>query len=102
MKTKINRKTYDTEAAIALAVYTNDLPVGNIYRFTEVLYIKPDGEYFLYGHGGAMSPYAKRYANRCNASGEAIVPMSVDQAKAWVKQWGTILPYREIFGTDAE
>ena len=102
MKTKINRKTYDTEAAHPLAIYSSYQPVGSMFHFSEVLYIKPDGEYFLYGRGEAMTQYAKRYKNRSNASGEAIVPMTVEQAKAWAKRWCNRIIYQEIFGEDAE
>ncbi len=102
MKTKINRKTYDTENAKALAIYINNQPVGSVFRFSEVLYIKSDGEYFLHGSGGAMTQYAKRYKNKSNASGEAIVPITMDQAKAWAKRWCARVVYQEIFGEDTE
>ena len=48
MQKRINRKTYDTEAAHPLAIYSSYQPVGSMFHFSEVLYIKPDGEYFLY------------------------------------------------------
>ena len=102
MKTKINGKIYDTDAAQPLTIYSNNQLYGSTIRFTEILYIKPDGEYFLHGSGGAMTQYAKRYKSRSNASGEAIIPMTVDQAKAWVKRWCARLVYQEIFGEDAE
>ena len=102
MKTKINRITYDTEAAHPLAIYSSYQPVGSMFHFSEVLYIKPDGEYFLYGRGEAMTQYAKRYKNRSNASGEVIVPMTEEQAKAWAKRWCARVIYREIFGEDVE
>ena len=102
MKTKINRKLYDTDAAHPLAIYSNYQPIGSCFHFSEVLYIKPDGEYFLHGSGGSMTQYAKRYKSRSNASGEAIVPMTVDQAKAWAKRWCARVIYREICGEDAE
>lgn len=102
MKTKINRKNYDIEAAKALAIYSNNQPVGSVFRFSEVLYIRPDSKYFLHGSGGAMTQYAKRYKNRSNASGEAIVLMTEEQAKAWTKRWFTRAVYQEIFGAVAE
>ena len=101
MKTQINRKTYDTENAKALAIYSNNQPFGSLFRFSEVLYIKQDGEYFLHGKGEAMTHYAKKYKNRSNASGEAIIPMTEDQAKAWAKRFCARVVYREIFGEDA-
>ena len=102
MRTKINRKTYDTDNAQPLAIYSNNQPFGSVFRFSEMLYITADGEYFLYGSGGAMTHYAKRYKSRSNASGEAIVPMTVDQAKDWTKRFCARVIYREIFGEDAE
>jgi hypothetical protein len=102
MKTKINRRIYDTEVAQPLAIYINSQPEGSIFHFSEILYIKSDGEYFLHGSGGSMTPYAKKYQSRSNASGEAIVPLSMDQAKVWVKRWCTSGLYREIFGEELE
>ena len=102
MKKRINEHTYDTEAAHPLAIYSSYQPVGSMFHFSEVLYIKPDGEYFLHGRGEAMTQYAKRYKNRSNASGEAIVPMTEEQAKAWTKRWCARVIYREIFGEDVE
>lgn len=102
MKTKINRKTYDTEVAKALAIYINNQPLGSVFRFSEILYVTSDGEYFIHGRGGAMTQYAKRYKNRSNVSGEAIVPMTVNQAKDWTRRFCARVIYSEIFGEDAE
>ena len=102
MKTKINRKTYDTEAAKALAIYSNNQPLGSAFWFSEILYITSDGEHFIHGRGGAMTQYAKRCKSRSNASGEAIIPITMDYAKAWTKRWCAKAVYQEIFGSDAE
>lgn len=102
MKRKINGKTYDTDAEKAIAIYCNDQPDRSMYHFHEVLYIKADGEYFIHGSGGALTHYAKKYSNRSNASGEAIIPMTVDQAREWTKRSCAIEVYRELFGENAE
>lgn len=102
MRKKINRKTYDTDAAQAVAFFNNQHPRNSIYYFCEMLYVTENGEYFLHGKGGAMTHYAKQYSGRCNSSGEAIIPMTEDQAKAWTKRTGDKYTYACVFGDTAE
>lgn len=44
MKKKINKKTYDTDVAQAVAFYNNGQPRNGICYFCEILYVKEDGE----------------------------------------------------------
>ena len=85
MKKVINRKTYDIEAAEVLASYDNGNPIDSLCYVCERLYRKDDGEYFLHCRGGAGTHYANQYSNRCSTAGEAIVPMTEDRAKEWLK-----------------
>ena len=101
MKKKVKGLNYDTDTSTALAIHSNGNPYGSMYWFSEVLYISADGEYFLYGNGGAGTCYAKKYKNRCNAPGEAIVPLTPDRTKIWTKQNCSSIVYMEIFGENA-
>lgn len=85
MKKVINRKTYNTETAEVLAINDNGQLVDSFYYVCERLYRKDDGEYFLHCRGGAGTHYARHYSNRCSTAGEAIVPMTEDRAKEWLK-----------------
>lgn len=62
MKKIINNKLYNTDTANSLIYWYNDLPSNDGYYYAEELYIKKTGEYFLYGEGGALSPYAAMIA----------------------------------------
>ena len=85
MKKVINRKVYDTDTAQPIALFES-LHRRNCPGFyTEHLYLMDNGELFLHGKGGAFSTYAKQYKNRCSQPGEAIVPLSIERAKRWVK-----------------
>ena len=60
MKATIKGRVYDTNKATLIAKVDNGFcPMDERYM-EERLYQKADGEYFVYGHGGSMSPYGKR------------------------------------------
>lgn len=96
MKKIIHGKKYDTETARKLAGYWNGLSSTDFRCMSEILYRKRNGEYFLYGKGGALTKYGERIGNsRCE--GENIVPLTEDEAKAWVEEYANPL-YEGIFG----
>ena len=101
MKKIINGRKYDTDTAKAIASYSNDLPCSDFRYFYETLYQKHTKEFFVYGHGGAMSKYAETcYGSR--TGGETIIPLSLDEAKEWVATYSTVEIYETIFGEVAE
>ena len=60
MKATIKGRVYDTNKATLIAKDDNGFcPMDERYM-EERLYQKADGEYFVYGHGGSMSPYGER------------------------------------------
>ena len=56
MKKIICKKEYDTETATLVKKYTVGY-FGDPAGYEEILFQTPAGLYFLYVHGGAISPY---------------------------------------------
>lgn len=77
MKTLITDKKYDIADARLVAEYNNGLESSDADLCLEELYLKKAGGYFLYGRGGSNSKWA---------SGEGIKQLTIEEAKAWVKQ----------------
>ena len=84
MKKNINGKTYDTEKATCLARFIFSHCEDADYCY-EVLYQKENGEFFLYGEGGANSRYACYVSSRGWSRGKDIIPLTETKAKEWRK-----------------
>lgn len=97
MKKVINGKRYNTETAQHKAEWDNELPVNDFSYYTEDLYLKKTGEYFLHGKGGAASPYSKSVGN-ASVESEKIVPLTIEEAQKWVEEKLDADQYEEIFG----
>jgi len=84
MKKVINGKRYDTETAALVAAdsYSN---YGDFQYWCEEIYRTRKGSWFLYGEGGAMSPYARSVGQNETSGGSAIVPFSAKDALAWLE-----------------
>lgn len=105
MKRIIKGKVYDTATAKELGWWENIQDVRNFNHFSETLYRKRTGEFFLYGKGGPSTKYSQRVDQNCWSGGEDIIPISVDNAQAWVEDHLDAEDYEKIFGTvdeDAE
>lgn len=76
MKKVIKGKTYDTKTAKAIASAVGGT-WGDPRGWSETLYRKRTGEYFLHGSGGSESSYAE---------GEAIRPLTWDEAAEWARK----------------
>jgi len=79
MKTLIANKKYAIDDASLVAEYNNGLDSSDAESCLEELYLKKAGGYFLYGRGGSNSRWA-------NEKGEGIKPLTIEDAKAWVKK----------------
>lgn len=93
----INKRKYDTDTAEELLTYSNGYSTSNFQHYTETLYRKRTGEFFLYGEGGPTSRYAERLENLL-MSGSKIVPLTDDEAREWVADHFDGEDYIEIFG----
>ena len=97
MKKIINGRMYDTETAEKIEEWDNGM-YGNDFRACEeTLYKKKTGEYFIYGHGGALSKYSISCGNGSTGSSD-IIPLTEDEAKNWMETKGDPDVYLEEFG----
>lgn len=96
MKKIINGRKYDTETAKHIGTRYEGRP-GSFEFFSEELYRKKTGEFFILGDGGPRSPYTRdddgNIAGAC-----CIVPYTEKQAKKWVEEYCSADTYEEIFG----
>lgn len=103
MKKIINNKLYNTDTANSLFYWYNDLPSNDGYYYAEKLYIKKTGEYFLYGEGGALSPYGGyNCEGRYSYPDWDIIPLTEAKAKKWAVDHCSADKYMELFGAVAE
>lgn len=98
MKKIINGKKYDTDTAKFLGRYSNTWDTRNFHYYSEELYRKKNGEYFLYGEGGPMSDYSRQTATNERSGGERITPMTEAEARKWAEEHLDGDEYEEIFG----
>ena len=101
MKKIINGRMYNTETAKNLGTYWNGYNSTDFRSYSETLYLKRNGEYFLHGEGGPMSKY-KEYIGETIYSGEKITPLTKAEAESWAEPKLTAEEYEEIFGTVEE
>lgn len=96
MKRIINGKRYDTDTAQFIKTYSSGLSISDFRYYDESLYLKKTGEFFLYATGNGASEYAGRYGD-LRGPGEKIVPLTLDEAKAWVEKIEDPDLYEELF-----
>lgn len=101
MKKIINGRMYNTETATELGNFWNGLSASDFGYLSETLYRKKNGEFFLYGDGGAMTKYSYVVGNE-SCGGEEIIPLTEEQAKHWAEEKLDADTYIEIFGEPEE
>ena len=84
MKAIINGKRYDTETATEVAHYENSYYANDFHHYEEALYLTRAGNWFLAGHGGGLSKYARSVGSTGSCDGSAIIPMSTAEAREWL------------------
>ena len=97
MKRIINGRRYDTHTAkkVGEASYSN---CSDFHYWSEELYVKRTGEYFLYGVGGPMSKYSQQVGQNEWTGGQEIIPLSLKEAKKWTEKYLDADEYEKIFG----
>lgn len=98
MRKIINNKSYDTETAEKLGDWNNGMPWNNWDVCSETLYRKRNGEFFLFGEGGANTRYAQRCPLGGWADGWEIMPMTYQAAQQWAEKRLAPEEYESIFG----
>jgi hypothetical protein len=101
MKKIITGKLYDTETAKELGndYYSNP---RDFHYWSETLYKKRTGEFFLYGKGGPASKYAESCGQNTWSGGEKIIPLSYKAAQEWAEEHLDADDYQSIFGDISE
>lgn len=101
MKKIINGKKYDTETArfIGEDGFSNQ---RDFNHWSEELYKKRTGEFFLYGEGGPLSRYAEVTGQNEWSGGEKIIPLSYDSAREWAEKHLDADDYESVFGEITE
>lgn len=95
MNKVINGRRYDTQTAKKIGTYTHGADFDTHY--SETLYRKTTGEFFLYGEGGANSRYCNRAgANNCTP-GAQIIPLCYGDAEEWAVKHLKPEQYKEDF-----
>ena len=89
MKKIIKGKLYDTETAKLVGEYDNGKFTNDFGYFSEDLYLKRTGEFFICGIGGAFTKYD---------GVETITPVSYEDAQNWVEEHLSGEEYINIFG----
>lgn len=102
MRKVIKGKLYDTATATKVVEYENMGDVRNVHHFYETLYRKRTGEYFIHGEGGAMSPYAESCGQNEWCGGQAIRPLTYDEARDWAEGFADTDVYEAEFGVPDE
>ena len=102
MKKIINGKLYDTETAKEIGSKCHGEGYRDFRYYSEVLYLKRTGEFFLYGVGGPMSRYAVSAGQNQWSGGEKITPLSYDNAKRWAEENMYADDYMAAFGPVSE
>lgn len=98
MKKIINGKRYDTDTAKYLASWSNMDSVSDFHYYCETLFQKRTGEFFLHGEGNGLTKYAEACGTNSWSSGQRLMPMTVDEAKAWAEEHLDGDEYEAIFG----
>lgn len=102
MKKIINGKSYDTTTAREVAsTYHGDGP-RDFHYYSETLYCKRTGEYFLAGEGGPMTKYSHSTGQNSWSGGEKIFPITLAEAKEWMEKERDAEDYEAEFGAVTE
>ena len=101
MNKRINGLRYDTKTAREMASYQYSYPSDHKW-YSETLYKKNTGEFFLHGQGGPSSKYHEEIGRSARCEGEKIVPLSFENAKKWAEVHLDADEYGIIFYTAEE
>ena len=102
MKKIINGKLYDTDTAKEIGSRFHGEGSRDFRHYSETLYRKRTGEYFLYGEGGPMSRYAETIGQNQWSGGEKIIPLDYKAATEWAEKNMDADEYQAEFGDVSE
>ena len=85
MKFIKRNRVYDTTTARFIGCWYNTM-ANTTEKIREELYAKKNGEYFLYGTGGANTRYAKNLRDGTFTTGHHCIPMDYPAALLWAQE----------------
>lgn len=100
MKIIKNKKLYDTETSSMLGELWNGYT--GLKCYSETLYYKQNGEYWLHIIGGAMTSLARPTGINGLTGGEKIVSLTREEARQWCEHNLDAETYISIWGTPEE
>lgn len=86
MKRITDGKKYDTKTANSVAVWDNGHGPTDGHYVSEKLYRTKKGNWFVHGEGGGLSRYAESCGQNATCGGATIVPLTPDEAFAWLSK----------------
>lgn len=102
----IKGKRYDTEKAEMVGKWENTWDRRDLGYYAEELYRKRTGEFFLYFPTGARRDSYERYGCLdglwAESSGQALRPLTYEQAREWAERQLDADVYESIFGDVCE
>lgn len=97
MKQIINGKMYDTKKAEEVASSESSYSYNDGRYYKETLYKTKRGNYFMFGEGGGLSPYAE-HTGWGSCYGEKLIPLTKEEAREWAEDNMYPNSYIEEFG----
>ena len=97
MKKLVRGRRYDTETTKQLGRAFEGNENDSDY-WSETLYVKSTGEFFLYCEGGSESRYAQRDKDGLYTASKDITPLSYGEAEEWASEHLDHRTYDEYFG----
>lgn len=98
MNKVLEGKYYDTEKAKEISRSDNGYYPNDFRYYEETLYQKENGDYFLHLEGGGLSPVRQITDGGSYCGGEAIKPLTLNEAKEWVEENCDGKTYISLFG----
>lgn len=99
MKAIIDGKRYDTETAKHVAELSNMAHMRGDFGYWEAeLYRTPRGNWFLAGHGGPQTSWARAVPGGGWSGSEGIIPIGEDDARQLLEERGLDQVVEEHFG----
>lgn len=97
----IDGKRYNTDKAELIANNSYSNP-SDFHYFSEDLYRTQNGNWFIYGEGGAMSKYAVQVEQNSWGGSEEIRPLTENEAYDWLEAIGEVEAIEKYFADQVE
>lgn len=84
MRVVIENESYDTDNAEQVAIWESAYPCPHPRHCEEALYRTNKGVWFIWGSGGALTPWAQQ-VGRDYVSGQGVRILAWEQIRQWCK-----------------